>query len=223
MRYGLPPADESLWEKSLKLAFIVALHGLLIGAVAAMNVSPQIQEVLSRFDIRMIEEQPSLPVEAEAPKPLPVAKRPTVQRQMAETALPQPVMTSVETATTSVAFTVPAQPPQPPVEAKPEALPRLAPEPVSTPSFDANYLHNPAPVYPLQSRRLREEGRVLLKVLVSAQGAALSVQIDQGCGHPRLDEAALEAVRQWRFVPSRRGVEAVEGWVVVPISFRLDK
>lgn len=118
---------------------------------------------------------------------------------------------------------MPAQPPQPATEAQPEQLPRLTPEPVNAPRFDAVYLHNPAPAYSLQSRQLNEEGRVLLSVLVSAQGAALSVQIKQSSGYARLDEAALEAVRQWRFVPAKRGAEAVEGWVVVPIFFRLVK
>lgn len=235
MRYGLPPAGEPVWAKGLKLTFIVALHALLIGALATMNFNPQIQEVLARFDMRVIEDQPPLPVETEAPKPLPVTNRPIVERQVAPqttttappqslgTAPPQPVMTAADTAATGGTFTVPMQPPQPATEAKPEQLPQLTPEPVSAPRFDAGYLHNPAPAYPLQSRRLNEEGRVLLRVLVSAQGIALSVQLNQSSGHARLDEAALEAVRQWRFVPAKRGAEAVECWVLVPILFGLVK
>lgn len=241
MRYGLLAAGESAWEKGLKLTVVVALHVLLLDALVSMNVSPQILETLVRFDMRVIENPPHLPVKTEEHTPLPVASRPIVQRrvapqtvetappqpvqqavpQMVETAPPQPVMTAAGTATGGGSFTVPVQPTQPAIEAKPEQLPRLTPEPVKAPRFDAVYLHNPAPAYPLQSQQMNEEGSVLLSVLVSAQGAALSVQIKQSSGFARLDEAALEAVRQWRFVPAKRGAEPVEGWVVVPIFFRL--
>ncbi len=78
------------------------------------------------------------------------------------------------------------------------------------------------PAYPTLSKRLLEEGRVLLLVAVTAKGAVESVQIQQSSGFPRLDNAALEAVRQWRFVPARRGEEPIAASVVVPIVFRLE-
>ena len=86
--------------------------------------------------------------------------------------------------------------------------------------FDADYLHNPAPAYPSQSRRLKEEGTVLLLVRVSAEGAPLSVEIRTSSGFERLDEAGLQAVRQWRFVPAKRGNESVAASVLVPIQFK---
>jgi protein TonB len=86
--------------------------------------------------------------------------------------------------------------------------------------FDADYLHNPAPAYPAQSRRLKEEGTVLLLVRVSDQGTPLSVEIRTSSGFERLDEAGLQAVRQWRFVPAKRGTENVAASVLVPIQFK---
>ena len=86
--------------------------------------------------------------------------------------------------------------------------------------FDADYLHNPAPAYPSQSRRLKEEGTVLLLVRVSAQGTPLSVEVRNSSGFERLDEAGLQAVRQWRFVPAKRGNENVAASVLVPIQFK---
>ena len=86
--------------------------------------------------------------------------------------------------------------------------------------FDADYLHNPAPAYPSQSRRLKEEGTVLLLVRVSAEGAPLSVEIRTSSGFERLDEAGLQAVRQWRFVPAKRGNDNVAASVLVPIQFK---
>jgi protein TonB len=64
---------------------------------------------------------------------------------------------------------------------------------------------------------------VLLNVRVSAQGVAEQVQIAKSSGFPRLDEAAREAVRRWRFVPARRGDEAIAANVIVPIVFQMDQ
>ena len=86
--------------------------------------------------------------------------------------------------------------------------------------FDADYLHNPAPAYPSQSRRLKEEGTVLLLVRVSDQGVPLSVEIRSSSGFERLDEAGVQAVRQWRFVPAKRGNDSVAASVLVPIQFK---
>ena len=109
-----------------------------------------------------------------------------------------------------------------PVPTAPALAQHAVPAAVAAPSFDADYLNNPAPVYPLLSRNRGESGKVLLLVQVTAQGAAAQVEIRQGSGFPRLDQAALNAVRNWRFVPARRGDEAVAASVVVPITFRLD-
>ena len=87
--------------------------------------------------------------------------------------------------------------------------------------FDAAYLHNPRPAYPPFSLRLREEGRVVLRVLVSRVGAAQRVLIAQSSGHPRLDRSAQETVKGWRFVPAQVGDEATDAWVLVPINFSL--
>lgn len=90
------------------------------------------------------------------------------------------------------------------------------------PQFDAAYLRNPEPDYPALSRRLREEGRVVLRVLVTEEGAPQQVELRQTSGHPRLDQAALEAVRRWRFAPARRGADRLAAWVLVPLAFSLD-
>lgn len=90
------------------------------------------------------------------------------------------------------------------------------------PRFDAAYLQNPEPAYPSLSMRLREEGKVVLRVLVSPDGVAEQVEVRQSSGHVRLDQAALATVRQWRFIPARRGAEHLAAWVLVPLSFQLN-
>ena len=116
---------------------------------------------------------------------------------------------------TVIETVVPAPGPVPPVA--------VAPPPVQTvpPRFDAAYLDNPAPLYPASAKRAGEEGRVLLRVLVSADGRAQSVEIAKTSGFDHLDVAAIDAVRRWRFVPARRGDAAVAAHANVPVVFSL--
>ncbi|WP_328807201.1 energy transducer TonB [Paraburkholderia elongata] len=110
-------------------------------------------------------------------------------------------------------------------ESKP--LPTLPPateaegQPVSPPDFGAAYLHNPAPPYPVIARQRGWEGRVLLKVHVLASGQPDEVTVAATSGHDSLDVAAVEAVSAWRFVSARRGQQPVDGWVRIPIDFKL--
>ena len=92
---------------------------------------------------------------------------------------------------------------------------------VEPPRFDVAYLNNPTPIYPALSKRLHEQGKVLLRVRVSATGTAEQIEIQMSSGASRLDNAAVDAVRQWRFVPARRGDDAMTGWALVPINFHL--
>lgn len=110
----------------------------------------------------------------------------------------------------------PAPPAAPVVRAEPK------PEPFTEARADAAYLNNPRPEYPAMARRRFLEGRVIMKVQVMASGHPGQVLIDTGSGHEILDEAALETVRQWRFVPAKRGDKAVDSWVKVPIVFKLN-
>ena len=87
--------------------------------------------------------------------------------------------------------------------------------------FDADYLRNPAPAYPPMSRRRGEQGEVRLRVWVSADGRAERVAVQQSSGFSRLDEAALKAVADWRFVPAQQGGRAVAAQVIVPVAFRM--
>jgi protein TonB len=69
---------------------------------------------------------------------------------------------------------------------------------------------------------LGEAGRVVLNVQVSATGAAEQVSVRTSSGSERLDQAALKAVKQWKFIPARRGDEAVAAQVLVPITFKTE-
>jgi len=83
------------------------------------------------------------------------------------------------------------------------------------------YLKNPPPEYPPAARRRGYEGRVVMDVLIDREGRVGNIKIFQSSGHKVLDQAAMETVRGWLFAPARRGDEAAEMWVKVPLTFRL--
>lgn len=86
----------------------------------------------------------------------------------------------------------------------------------------ARYRDTPRPDYPERARRQGREGRVLLRVLVDAQGRSRKVEIHSSSGSDELDRAAAEAIKRWRFHPTRHGERPVESWLRVPIEFRLE-
>lgn len=92
----------------------------------------------------------------------------------------------------------------------------------SPPAFNAGYLRNPPPPYPLVARRNGEQGTVVLRVLVTRDGMPASVDVEKTSSSSHLDNAALETVRTWRFVPARQNGQPVEAWVLVPVVFRLE-
>lgn len=87
---------------------------------------------------------------------------------------------------------------------------------------NAAYLNNPKPDYPMVARQRHWQGTVLLRVYVGADGKALQVNLQRSSNYETLDESALDAVKQWRFVPAKRGNTPEPCWVTVPIVFELD-
>ena len=134
---------------------------------------------------------------------------------------PPVLMLSEPRETESASFAVePSRVPEPAVTALArEAADESAAQPAAS---NAAYLRNPAPLYPETARRSGEQGMVTLRVRVARDGAATRVVVERSSGSPHLDAAALEAVKAWRFTPARRGADAVESWMLVPIVFRLE-
>ena len=108
-----------------------------------------------------------------------------------------------------------------PAAAKPMTAVRAVTPVRKAPRFAGAGLANPAPRYPYLARRRGQEGRVILRVLVSALGDAKAVSIRRSSGYRLLDEAALTAVSAWRFVPASDAERPVAGALDVPIWFRL--
>ena len=91
----------------------------------------------------------------------------------------------------------------------------------SEPFEAARVLRSAEPPYPLVSRANDEEGTVYLRVSIAPNGRAGEVQVERSSGFPRLDQAAIKAIREWRFAPATRGGQAVVSWVTVPVKFQL--
>ncbi|HNV60501.1 MAG TPA: energy transducer TonB [Rhodoferax sp.] len=97
-----------------------------------------------------------------------------------------------------------------------------APTKLELPSTDADYLNNPRPPYPPSSKRMGEQGKVVIRTLIGADGLAQEASIQQSSGFDRLDQAALDTARKWRYVPGKRAGVAEAMWFNVPFTFVLE-
>lgn len=90
------------------------------------------------------------------------------------------------------------------------------------PSYKAEYLNNPKPRYPTTSLRLEEQGRVVVHVFIGKDGVPQKIEIGSSSGFIRLDRAALEAVKEWKFVPGTRAGLPEAMWIDVPLVFKIN-
>ena len=206
------------------LALVAAAHVFVIVALLSLKlVAAPLPEVITIVNIVM----PSAPPQPKIvpPKALPVSakvqpqvlqNKPVIKTLVIASETPSPITLAAEVsppANTASVSTSPIAAPAP-APAAPPAVP-------SAPRFDADYLDNPAPVYPPLSRRTNEEGKVMLRVFVEANGSPSRLEIQTSSGYERLDKAALAAVSRWKFAPARLGNDSIGAWVLVPIIFSL--
>jgi periplasmic protein TonB len=197
------------------LSVTLALH--MLAAAFLLSYEPARKALLAAAPIMV---DLITPPAAEPPKPQPPTELPKpkpVTRHVVQKPAELPILAAPAEAPSPVVVAPP--PPAPPVEV---VAPPAPPVLVTQPIYNADYLDNPAPAYPSLSRRGGEQGRVVLRVLVNVRGTTDEVQIRSSSGFPRLDDAARDAVRRWKFVPAKRGNEPVQAWVLIPVSFRLE-
>ncbi len=162
----------------------------------------------------------------EPPKPV-VQPKPKLKKVVEKIKpIEVPAERMVEATTVEVKETTPEPVPAPVQEAvemkaPPKVEPVVVEEKIEPPKFGVAYLQNPEPEYPRMSKRLGEEGRVLLHVVVDTQGNPTEVTLKKTSGHERLDEAAIEAVKGWRFIPAMKNKVALIAAVDVPVKFSL--
>ena len=221
---ALPPIDlnSASWRSMSRWTLIAFVGHMLILAAAYLfyQTPPQAPDIFNVTMLPMAPAAPEPPAPAPTPKPQPVVKKPEPK----PTPLPKPAPVDSKTA---ISRDQPAPTPAP-AETQSTAPASGADKPnptqaVSQPQFEAAYLNNPRPAYPAMSRRLGEEGRVEVEVQVQADGLPSKVSLRRSSGYPRLDEAALEAIKRWKFIPAKRAGEAVAASVIVPMPFVLEK
>jgi protein TonB len=200
----------------LHIGFFYALSsGLLRQAAEAIP-----QEVFVSFINSEPTPKPEVPKPQPAvPKTVPVVKK-TITR-------PSPVIPPVNTAPSEQAITAPPAPPpspEPPAVAAP-AVPQAsaapaAPAPPKTIS-GVEYIEAPRPEYPPIARRMGEEGKVILRVLINEKGRSERVEVQKSSGSARLDDAARQAAMRALFKPHLEDGKAVAVFALVPINFSI--
>lgn len=208
------------------LLAVVLLHGVLGSWLARQTLPPAATALPTSIAVQLLPAvAPAAPALSPSPPPARHPPRPVPAAPQHAAAVPPRALAVLAAthATGSLATTTaPAQPLAGSTSATAAPASAEPAQPTSSePGFTADYLHNPAPAYPPASRRNGEEGRVLLRVRVSAAGQAEAVEIHRSSGFARLDDAAREVVAGWRFIPARRGGSEIASSVIVPITFRL--
>lgn len=154
------------------------------------------------------------------PKPKPKPK-PLVQKQKVETApaiIEEPLPESLpEPVDEPIAEEIEPEEAPPPAQVQTAEATEVMP-----PRVDAYQHNNSAPKYPRLSKRLREEGTVLLELLISKEGTVNEVAIKESSGYPRLDRAAMKAVKRWRYTPAHQGNETIAYRYEQPVRFSMN-
>lgn len=158
--------------------------------------------------------RPPTPATPPSPEPRAPVSAPSAPAASAEQRVTEPRTESLATAPTTAA----------PSPSRSSAAPSAPPAPDQTdrqPSVDASFKGNRVPDYPLMSRRLGEQGVVVLRVLISTEGRAVEVRLIRSSGSDRLDRSAMDAIREWRFIPATRGGRPEPAWYEWRWEFRL--
>nr|AAP49337.1 Uvs044 [uncultured bacterium] len=206
-------------SKHASLISFLLVIGAHVGVLAAVVLSPSkpkpVEIIMPTIQGVLVMAEPE-----EAPPPPPEPTPPPPPEKKPE---PKPVPKPPPKAPPSErAVKAPEPEPPPPVEKPAEPKPaEPTPAPVLPPRAEAGQLSNPAPVYPSLSRRLREEGIVVLEILIKADGTVGEIKIKTSSGFKRLDDTAVKAVKRWRYQPATQGDKKIDFWYEQPVEFNL--
>lgn len=213
-------------RRATVVATVIGLHVAALWALQA-GLLRRVIDTASTKPLMVALIEPAVPVAPPPPSPPPPAPPPPAPPRAAPKPPPRPQAPAPAPAP---ALSLPSPPPAatpaapalPAATAAPAAPAPPEPAPVELPSSSAAYLNNPRPAYPPLSRRLGEQGRVVVRVLIEADGTASRAEIQTSSGYERLDQTALQTVLRWRYVPGKRAGVAEAMWFNVPIQFVLE-
>jgi protein TonB len=229
MSLALPKPSFFAANRNVVIAGSVLLfHALAIWALQTGLLMRAVEMIVPVEILAQMVELPTPKADPTPPKPPEPVKQVVSKTKQTTQLAPTLLAVADATPTPNAPSVQPIAPPAPytptvavaavaaPAPPAPPAAPKIV-----LPSSDAAYLSNPKPPYPPTSNRLREEGTVRIRVLVSATGSPLKVELSKSSGFARLDQSALDTVPKWKFVPGKRDGVAEDMWFVVPIPFSL--
>jgi protein TonB len=214
-----PLPHKSGLRRAAPMLLIVALHLLFFYALRNGLVKQAIPAGPQEIFVSLIAAvTPTPPAARPEPATVAVRKSATSARPATPTAVAQP-LAALPTPAAPMAAAPVIDPAEPPSATPPVAS---APAPPKTISSNLEYIQPPRPEYPTAARRLREEGKTTLRVLVDEKGRPERADIVKSSGSTRLDDAARYAVLAALFKPHIEGGRAIAVYALVPISFSLD-
>lgn len=214
----------------------VALHAALLLLLAflivrAPEVGVEAANIAAEFQLFEARESPAMPA-SEQERVQPAEKDSVAKASSA----PEPILVNTKALEHLPAESCAIPVAEPPAKAQPDppVIPKVPDASrrarhssrASAPMKGAkealpDYLSNPPPAYPESSRLAREEGVVMVLVDVGALGTPSGVRLQRSSGYSALDQAAIRAVREWRFRPGTMAGMAVASTVSIPVRFEL--
>jgi protein TonB len=195
--------------------------GALFSAMVWMNVAPHHDAKRHMTTIDMpLSTPPSAPKPEAAPaQQQPAAASPQVSAPVEAPPMAAAIPVTAQEAPVAAAPALVVAPPAPPA---PVAAAKAPVGPAEVGDMSARLVSFAPPSYPLESRRAHEEGTVVLALLLGTDGRVSEISVSGSSGSARLDKAALEAVRKWRWAPLMRGGEAVQvrGHLKIPFTLK---
>jgi len=193
------------------LGFVILLHILVIYVVASGLGKTVVEKIAGPIETKVIEEAKKQTDEPPPPPPKIETPPPFVPPPDMEIASEPTDTNSTAIRSVSNVKAPPAPKPAPVAEVAPRSDPRHPPV-------------LPESAYPPQSKRLNEQGDVILNLLVEADGRIGDVKVEKSSGYPRLDEAAVSyAKRNWRFLPGTRDGKPAAMWKAIKVTFKLKR
>ncbi|MBO9601102.1 MAG: energy transducer TonB [Novosphingobium sp.] len=206
-------------NNAVSLALAILLTGGMVSTLLALNIvgSKHVETRVTTVTLEdKLEDQPKKPEEPAKPEqaslvtpqiapPQPIAEIPAPPIVLSEAPVARPAVEHPEIA---------LSPPAPP------AAPKAGP-PLEASDLSGNLISAKPPSYPAECRRNREQGTVVLAVVVAPDGTVQEISVSRSSGFDRLDKAALNAVRKWRWTPFKRDGNPVSVRGLVPIPFVL--
>lgn len=222
---------QGLSRNALIAIGVVLLHVVALWALQTGLLRRAVEVIVPAVLLTEYVSPPAPVTKAEPPPPAPAPKPQRVQAKAPAprpAPEPQPIADTTPSPNAITASPAKADPEPPaPITATGPATPVAAPPApaapkIELPSSNAAYLQNPAPAYPAISKRMGEQGKVVLRVFISTEGLPQKIEINRSSGFDRLDRQAQDTVMRWKFVPGKRNGVPEAMWYLVPINFVLE-